>query len=209
MATYAIGDIQGCFKSFQALLKKIQFDSAADRLWLAGDLVNRGPDSLSVLRWIHAHRASVVAVLGNHDFGLLRAFHLKLGARPGKDTFGDVLAADDCEELLAWMRTLPIVHGEGEFLLCHAGLLPQWSAEDALALSRACQKYLQGPEVDDFLAALFVKPAEQWRNGLLGMKQAVIATNVIARIRVCNSAGEVDFSFSENVHEIFTNFHQY
>ena len=130
MATYAIGDIQGCWVTFQALLDRIGFDPAVDRVWLVGDLVNRGPASAEVLRWAARHEDVVTAVLGNHDLHLLAtaAGHRKPGRR---DTLDDVLTAPDRDELLAWLRAQPLLHREGAHLMVHAGLAPGWSLEEA------------------------------------------------------------------------------
>src|SRR5882672_2707239 len=135
MALYAIGDIQGCAAAFDALLRKIAFDPSRDRLWLVGDLVNRGPDSLSVLRTVMALGAAATTVLGNHDLHLLivaaghRAAH-------GRDTLSPILEAPDRNELLLWLRRQPLVVREGELLMVHAGLLPSWTPEQAVTLSR-------------------------------------------------------------------------
>ena len=128
MATYAIGDIQGCFGSFSQLLEKIAFDPAQDRLWLVGDLVNRGPRSLETLRFVRGLGAAAITVLGNHDLSLLITAE---GFRPcGKgDTFTDILSAPDREELLTWLRHQRLCHVENGFFLVHAGLLPQWTCQ--------------------------------------------------------------------------------
>ncbi|PYV81665.1 MAG: symmetrical bis(5'-nucleosyl)-tetraphosphatase, partial [Acidobacteria bacterium] len=133
MATYVIGDIHGCFQTFQNLLARIQFTPRQDRLWLVGDLVNRGPRSLEVLRWVRERERQVIVVLGNHDLHLLAC---AFGVAPPRerDTLGPVLQAEDREDLLEWLRHRPLAHHEGGHLLVHAGLLPQWGLEEALAL---------------------------------------------------------------------------
>ena len=131
MATYAIGDIQGCWRSLERLLEVIPWESGHDRLWLAGDLVNRGPGSLEVLRWAASFGDDrLVAVLGNHDLHLLSAAEGLREPNPG-DTLQAILDAPDRDDLLAWLWKLPLVHREGEHLLVHAGLLPEWTPEDA------------------------------------------------------------------------------
>jgi bis(5'-nucleosyl)-tetraphosphatase (symmetrical) len=142
MATYAIGDIQGCYATLQGLLARIGFDAARDRLWLVGDLVNRGPRSLDVLRWARALDGRIVAVLGNHDLHLLgRA----AGVRPRRDfdTFDDILQAPDRDPLLEWLAARPLLYREGDRVLVHAGLLPAWTVDDAEARARAAEAALR------------------------------------------------------------------
>ena len=134
MATYAIGDVQGCFDELTQLLAKVNFEKA-DRLWFVGDLVNRGPKSLEVLRFVRDLGARAVTVLGNHDLHLI-AQHAGV-ERPHKgDTFRDVLDAADADELVDWLRKRPMVHVDGAYAMVHAGLLPQWSIDKAAALGK-------------------------------------------------------------------------
>lgn len=141
MSTYAIGDLQGCYQTFLSLLDRIRYDPAVDRLWFAGDLVNRGPDSLGVLRWIYAHRDSVRVVLGNHDLHLL-ARALGCDGRRRRDTVEDILAAPDREQLIHWLRRQPLFFREGRWAMVHAGLLPGWTLEEAEARSKRVEKVL-------------------------------------------------------------------
>src|ERR1700746_52801 len=145
MSHYVVGDIQGCYAEFAQLLEMIAFDPARDRLWLVGDLVNRGPDSLSVLRSVKSLGAAATTVLGNHDLHLLI---VAAGHRPAhrRDTLSDVLAAPDRNELLDLLRCLPLVVREGERLMVHAGLLPSWTAADAVMLSREVEAVLRSPD---------------------------------------------------------------
>ena len=154
MATYVIGDIHGCFQTFQNLLARIQFTPRQDRLWLVGDLVNRGPRSLEVLRWVRERERQVIVVLGNHDLHLLAC---AFGVAPPRerDTLGPVLQAEDREDLLEWLRHRPLAHHEGGHLLVHAGLLPQWGLEEALALGRDVAHVLQGNEAKTLLQSLY------------------------------------------------------
>lgn len=138
MATYVIGDIQGCFESFMALLEAIDFRPTRDRLWLAGDLVNRGPASLEVLRWCHAHQNHVTAVLGNHDMYLL-ARAAGAAAIKDDDTLGPILEADDRNDLLDWLRHQPLIHRENDWLMVHAGLHPEWTVAEAETLARGIE----------------------------------------------------------------------
>src|SRR5512134_1316908 len=130
MATYAIGDVQGCYDALQRLVEQIGFDPTSDRLWFVGDLVNRGPDSLGVLRYIKSLGASAVVVLGNHDFFLL-AVAAGITTARAEDTLQEVLAAPDREELFQWVRRQRLLYREHPFVLVHAGLLPQWSISEA------------------------------------------------------------------------------
>src|SRR5262249_11388894 len=144
MSTYVIGDIHGCYLTLQRLLDKIEF-SPNDRLWLVGDLGNRGPRSLDVLRWARKLREQVVAVLGNHDVHLLKtAFNL---ASPSKrKVFSSLLAAEDSAALLDWLRHRPVIHVEKSYVLVHAGLLPQWSIEEAERYGREVEAVFRGPQ---------------------------------------------------------------
>ena len=145
MATWAIGDLQGCWRSFKALRRAIGFDPSVDRLWLVGDLVNRGPNSLKVLRWCRANDHAVVAVLGNHDLHLLAAA-AGLRSRKARDTLDEVLGAKDLPELLAWLRRRPLMHRTADHVLVHAGLPPWWSLDEAEEHARRLERRLRkGP----------------------------------------------------------------
>ena len=133
MATYAIGDIQGCYDELRQLLEHIRFDPAQDKLWFVGDLVNRGPGSLQVLRFVKSLGDNAITVLGNHDLHLL-AVAEGVGELHRSDTLDEVLAAPDRNELLTWLRQQRLLHAEGEYVLVHAGLLPQWSVKQAAKL---------------------------------------------------------------------------
>lgn len=188
MSTYAIGDIQGCAHSLERLLDHIRFDSARDRLWCVGDLVNRGPDSLRVLRYLKQLGPSAQVVLGNHDLFLLAVSEGIVALRP-KDTIQDVLAATDRKELLGWLRRQPLHYHEGSYLMVHAGLLPQWSVDDAAGLAREVEGALAGPESRTFLQALFHGTAPQWNPSLTGFERLVAVTRALTRLRTCTSDG--------------------
>ena len=161
MSCYAIGDIQGCHVTLCRLLDRVRFDPAQDRLWLTGDLVNRGPRSLEVLRWARGLGDRVTAVLGNHDLHLVgRA----LGLRPPKktDTLDPVLEAADGADLVAWLRERPLLHREGSFVLVHAGLLPEWTVGDAEALAREAEGILRGDRVKKAFAGEGGLRAVKW-----------------------------------------------
>ena len=145
MATYAIGDIQGCYHAFQALLARIKFNTKQDQLWLVGDLINRGSGSLEVLRWCYEHQANIKVVLGNHDLHALVVAHGFV--RPHKsDTLDALLNAPDSDKLLSWLRHQQLIHVEDAYLMVHAGLLPQWTVNDALTYAAEVEAALQGPD---------------------------------------------------------------
>ena len=144
MATYAVGDVQGCFEELQALLARAGFDAARDRLWFVGDLVNRGPASLEVLRFARDLGARALVVLGNHDLHLLCVAHGHARKRKD-DTLDELLAAPDALPLLDWLRARPMMHVEGGYALVHAGLLPQWSIGKALSLAHEVEHALRAP----------------------------------------------------------------
>ena len=153
MATYAIGDIQGCYDALRHLLDQIGFDPGSDRLWFVGDLVNRGPDSLAVLRFIKSLDDQAVVVLGNHDLHLLaRAEGQTRNAK--KDNLDDILNAPDRDELLSWLRHRPLMHHDPDkrFTIVHAGLPPQWDLPLALACAHELETALRGPDYRDFLS---------------------------------------------------------
>jgi bis(5'-nucleosyl)-tetraphosphatase (symmetrical) len=192
MSHYAIGDIQGCHSELCSLLELIAFSPRSDRLWLVGDLVNRGPGSLAVLREVKALGDAAVTVIGNHDFHLLTvaAGHARLHRF---DTLAPVLEAPDRDELLAWVRALPLVVMEGERLLVHAGLIPSWTPATALMLSAEVQAMLASDEHAAFLASLYGDEPHQWRDDLVGVDRLRAIVNVCARLRFCTADGRMDF----------------
>jgi bis(5'-nucleosyl)-tetraphosphatase (symmetrical) len=194
MATYAIGDIQGCFRTLERLLRAIRFDPAADRLWLVGDLVNRGPRSLEVLRWARALEKRLSLVLGNHDLHLIgRALGLRRAK--SRDTLDAVLEAPDRDELVAWLRRQPFVHHEEPHLMVHAGLLPQWSTPDALALAAEAHAVLAGPAPAPVFAALRGEPG-RWKPGLRTPERLQCAVQAFTTLRTCSANGRPCRGFS-------------
>src|ERR1043166_6496948 len=154
MATFAIGDLQGCFASLRHILRVIGFNAERDRLWLVGDLVNRGPDSLATLRYVKSLGDRAVTVLGNHDLHTLMVAE-GYARIHGGDTIDELLAAPDAGELLAWLRRQKMFHAEGEYALVHAGLLPSWSISKALELAHELEEVLRGPNHRDFMAQMY------------------------------------------------------
>ena len=192
MATYAIGDVQGCFDELQTLLETIGFDRGEDRLWFVGDLVNRGPKSLETLRFVRDLGERSVCVLGNHDLHLLA---IALGSVKGRedDTLQEVLAAPDCGELLDWLRSLPLVHLNAGHLLVHAGLPPQWNADEARALAGEVETELRGPRHREFLAHLYGSWPDRWSESLRGIERLRVIVNATTRMRFCKADGTMEF----------------
>lgn len=193
MATYAIGDIQGCYDSLRRLLDLCAFDPAADRLWLVGDLVNRGPKSLETLRLIKSLGPAAVTVLGNHDLYLLMVAEGGAKFRGKDDTIQAILDAPDCVELLAWLRCQPLCFTEGDYCLVHAGLLPQWTAARARELSREVEAALQGPDYREFILNLWGSEPAGWSDDLTGWPRLRVIVNAMTRMRFCTRAGTMEF----------------
>lgn len=193
MAHYAIGDLQGCHEEFVQLLELVGFSPATDRLWLVGDLVNRGPGSLPILREVKALGDAARVVLGNHDFHLLT---VAAGIRrPHRgDTLDAVLAAPDRSDLLDWLRTRPLVVREGEMLMVHAGLLPSWTAAHAQMLSGEVEARLAGADAMRFLSVLYGDEPAAWRDDLEGDDRLRAVVNVCTRLRFCTPDGRMEFN---------------
>jgi bis(5'-nucleosyl)-tetraphosphatase (symmetrical) len=193
MSHYAIGDLQGCHDEFRDLLDLIEFDIRKDRLWLVGDLVNRGPDSLGVLRAVIALGDAAVSVLGNHDFHLLTVAAGHRKAHKG-DTLGPILDAPDCDELLAWLRRRPLVVRQDDLLLVHAGLLPSWTPATAIMLSREVEAMLASAAHDDFLRHLYGDQPTRWDDALTGYDRLRVVVNACTRLRFCAADDTMDLA---------------
>ena len=193
MATYAIGDIQGCYDSLCRLLELCKFDAANDRIWLVGDLVNRGPKSLETLRLIKSLGPAAVTVLGNHDLYLLMVAEGGAKFRAKDDTLQAIFDAPDCGELLDWLRQQPLCHTEGNYCMVHAGLLPQWTATQARALSREVELALQGPDYRQFLKNLWGSEPAGWSESLSGWPRLRVIVNAMTRMRFCTPEGIMEF----------------
>lgn len=192
MSIYAIGDVQGCYDELQKLLELIQFDPVKDKLWLAGDIVNRGPKSLQVIRFIKSLGNRAVTVLGNHDLHLLalsqgNRSHYKHG------TLDEILNAPDRDELIHWLRHQPVMyhHKESAYSLLHAGLPPQWDIPSALQYARELEIILQGPGFHDFCHAMYGNEPDQWSDDLTGMERLRFITNCFTRLRYCTPKGRL------------------
>ena len=194
MAIYAIGDIQGCCDEFQQLLEQIRFDAAQDKLWLVGDLVNRGPDSLRVLRLVKSLGESAITVLGNHDLHLLAVAAGKATLHRG-DTLDEVLNAFDRDELLAWLRHQRLLYAENGYVLVHAGLLPQWNSKQAAGLAREVENILRSEKYELFFEHMYGNEPRAWSDDLSGYKRLRVIANAFTRLRICNREGEMEFKF--------------
>lgn len=197
MAVYAIGDIQGCFDELRRLLDRLNFDPAADRLWLVGDLVNRGPKSLDTLRYVKALRQAAVTVLGNHDLNLLAKY---VGAKPNKagSSLDAVLSAPDCDELVDWLRHRCLLHHDPQlgFTMGHAGLVPQWNLEQALALAGEVQAVLRGSDYVEFLYHMYGDEPDRWSEELRGWGRLRFIVNAFTRLRYCDRDGRINIGLT-------------
>jgi bis(5'-nucleosyl)-tetraphosphatase (symmetrical) len=191
MATYAIGDVQGCFDELLKLLAEIDFKKQ-DKLWFVGDLVNRGPKSLEVLRFVRDLGARAVVVLGNHDLHLVTQ-HEGFERKRKDDTFDDVLEADDASELVEWLRTRPMMHAADGYAMVHAGLLPRWTIEKALALGKEVETALGAADYRQFLKHLYGSKPEEWSDSLTGWDRLRVIVNAMTRMRFCSSQGKMEF----------------
>jgi len=200
MKTYFIGDLQGCHEQTLALLERLQEKADGPyRILFCGDLVNRGPDSLATLRLVYRlwQQGLADSVLGNHDLHLLAVAN---GIRPehGADTLADILAAPDREELIAWLRRRPLALQQDGHLLVHAGLLPQWSAQQALALSEEVSSMLSGDDWVGFLRQMYGNEPAAWSDDLRGADRLRCIINAMTRLRFCSADGEMDFKLKES-----------
>jgi bis(5'-nucleosyl)-tetraphosphatase (symmetrical) len=201
MATYAIGDLQGCFDPLQQLLDATGFRESTDRLWLVGDLVNRGPQSLEILRFVKSLGDRAVCVLGNHDLHLLMVAEGQ-AKQHGKDTLEAVLAAPDRDELLTWLRAQPLMHVEGEYAMVHAGLLPSWSIARALELARETERALQGSDWRRLMANMYGNRPDRWDDSLKGDDRMRVIINAMTRMRICTEDGRMEFDYKGALDEI-------
>jgi bis(5'-nucleosyl)-tetraphosphatase (symmetrical) len=201
MAIYAVGDVQGCHAELMQLLDQIAFDPAADQLWLVGDLVNRGPDSLAVLRLIKSLGDSAITVLGNHDLHLL-AVAEGVAELNRIDTLDEILNAPDRDELLHWLRHQRLLHVQDDYVLVHAGLLPQWSVAQAEGLAREVEAALRGDNYVVFLSRMYGNAPHNWDDNLSGYPRLRVIVNAYTRMRICTPEGEMEFKFKGEVEKI-------
>ena len=193
MATYAIGDIQGCYGALRRLLDLCRFNPRRDKLWLVGDLVNRGPHSLAVLRFVKSLGSRAITVLGNHDLHLLivAAGHRK---PTRNDTFDAIFHAPDRDELLHWLRHRKMMHVERGFAMVHAGLLPQWTIAKALRLAHEVEAALRNDDYEKVLRKLYGNKPGRWNDDLDGIKRLRVIVNAMTRMRICTPHGRMEFA---------------
>jgi len=192
MATYAIGDVQGCYDELRALLRRLAFEPKKDRLWFVGDLVNRGPRSLEVLRFVKDLGDKAVTILGNHDLHLITQYEGFERLRKD-DTIQDVLGAPDAAQLVDWLRRRPMMHSEGGYAMVHAGLLPRWTLRKALGLAREVEQALSAKNYREFLASMYGSTPDRWSDALAGWDRLRVIVNAMTRMRFCTADGQMEF----------------
>ncbi len=193
---HLVGDVQGCDTALARLLAEIGFSPSRDRLVVVGDLVNRGPGSLAVLKRLAALGGAATCLLGNHDLHLLAVAHGARSLHRG-DTFGDALDAPDRTRWLDWLRVQPLAHVESGWLCVHAGVVPQWDRAQTLALAAEVQALLAGPELVAFLHVMYGHAPSRWNESLAGFERARFVVNALTRIRFCTDDGTLDFKSKE------------
>jgi bis(5'-nucleosyl)-tetraphosphatase (symmetrical) len=203
VADYAIGDLQGCYEPLQRLLQFINFDDSTDRLWFVGDLVNRGPDSLAVLRFVKSLVIKPYIALGNHDLHLLASL---FGGKPWKghdDSLQQVFDADDSDELGHWLRQQSILcySKELNIVMCHAGIAPMWNLPQAISYAKELEAVLLGDDYSEFLSQMYGNTPLGWSNELQGLDRLRTITNYFTRMRFCDSHGQLDFNDKGNLAE--------
>lgn len=197
MSLYLIGDLQGCSGPFERLLETIGFSASRDTLYLLGDLVNRGPDSLAVLRRLMAMGTSAHCILGNHDLSLLA---VAAGARKPhrKDTIEGILNAPDRDLLLDWLRQRPLAIQAHGWLMVHAGVLPQWTADQVVVLANEVSAVLRGPDGAAWLHQMFGNQSDRWNDHLQGPDRWRVVVNALTRLRFCTPDGVMDFDTKDS-----------
>ncbi|KTD72340.1 symmetrical bis(5'-nucleosyl)-tetraphosphatase [Legionella tucsonensis] len=201
MPDYAIGDVQGCYEPLQRLLELIDFDDKRDCLWFVGDLVNRGPESLAVLRFVSALPIPPRVTLGNHDLHLLGSL---FGGRPWKghdDTLHEVIDAVDGEALGHWLRKQSILYHSPELkvAMCHAGICPLWDFSQAIQHAKELEEVLSGDSYCDFLSHLYGNQPDIWSDDLRGVDRLRVITNYYTRMRFCDAQGRLELGYKETI----------
>lgn len=202
---YVIGDLQGCHAAYLQLLKTLDFDPNQDKLWFAGDLVARGEDSLNTLRDVKAlcEQGAAATVLGNHDINLIAVWRGAAKLK-SKDKTAPIFAADDCDELLEWLRRQPILaYPDEHTVLVHAGIPPHWSIEAAATYAKELESQLQGSleQLDELLPNLYSKKADKWHAGIEGFTRMRAIANYFTRMRLCQQDGLLEFDFNAGLDE--------
>ncbi|HET6787805.1 MAG TPA: symmetrical bis(5'-nucleosyl)-tetraphosphatase, partial [Aquabacterium sp.] len=193
---YLMGDLQGCGDPLARLLDEVGFSPSRDTVYVLGDLVNRGPDSLGVLRRLRALEGAAVCLLGNHDLHLLAVAH---GVRRAhrSDTLDSILNADDRDDWLDWLRRQHLAVQAHGWLMVHAGVLPQWDAAQTLSLAREVEAMLQGPDLAEFLPQMYGNEPARWDEGLQGADRWRCVINCLTRLRFCAADGTMEFATKE------------
>ncbi|KAA0263102.1 bis(5'-nucleosyl)-tetraphosphatase (symmetrical) ApaH [Hafnia alvei] len=193
MSTLLIGDVHGCYEELRSLLAQVDFDPAKDTLWLTGDLVARGPDSVEVLRYVQSLGDSVRMVLGNHDLHLL-AVYAGISRNKPKDKITPLLDAPDADSLINWLRRQPILQVDNKLklVMAHAGISPQWDIETAQVCAREVEAVLSSDSYPLFLNAMYGDMPNSWVDGLTGLQRLRFSTNALTRMRYCFPGGELD-----------------
>lgn len=200
MAIYAVGDLQGCLDPLKALLKQANFSWENDILWLTGDLINRGPQSLETLRFVYKHRDRIVSVLGNHDLHLLAISEGIKKPNPS-DTLDSILEAPDCKELLTWLRQLPLLHHNKELgiTMVHAGIPPQWSIKKALKRAQEVELILHSNYYRVFFENMYGNKPSGWKKGLDDIERWRVITNYFTRMRFCTDDGKLELTTKQGM----------
>jgi bis(5'-nucleosyl)-tetraphosphatase (symmetrical) len=194
---YLIGDVQGCLDPLERLLAEVQFSPSRDRLVVLGDLVNRGPASLGVLKRLRGMDGAAEAILGNHDLHLLAVAHGTRKLKKG-DTFADVLNAPDVASWIAWLRERPLALVCEGWLCVHAGVVPSWTVEHTLSVADELHELLRSENLATFLPQMYGDEPDLWRDDLHGIERWRCAVNVFTRLRFCHADGRMDFELKEN-----------
>ncbi len=202
MATYAIGDLHGCLTPFKKLLKKIAFDPQQDTLWLTGDLVNRGPESLQTLRYIYSLRERIIVVLGNHDLHLL-AINAGFRKPSHADTLDEILGAPDKNELLFWLSQQPLLHYDPRlnYTMVHAGIPPQWSLKKAKKRAQEVEAILRSERKDTFFLTMYGNKPARWKKEMTDTERWRVITNYFTRMRFCNAEGKLELESKSSIHD--------
>lgn len=201
MSTYLIGDIQGCWRELQQLLKKINYRPGEDRLGFVGDVLNRGPESLDVLRFV-MDLDNPLYVLGNHEIYFLITARGHIPRDRYQHTLNALLDAPDCDEMIAWLRRQPLAQllPDNTGLLVHAGVPPQWSFNDAIGFSQEVETLFQSEQADDFFRVCFGDQPDSWDNNLIGFDRIRYIINALTRMRFCTATGQLDLKEKGNMH---------
>ena len=202
MAVYAIGDVQGCFSELEQLLKKIHFNPNDDQLWLVGDLVNRGPQSLETIQYVQSLGEHAQCVLGNHDIHLIACYS---GAQTCKPTssLNQILQHHEVDDIISWLRHRPLLHHDAKlnWTMVHAGLLPQWNLDVAKQCAQEVENKLRGNDYAAFIANVYGETPNQWNDQLSGDDRWRVIVNAFTRLRLCDSEGRMDFAYKGPLNE--------